>query len=464
VIGLTSPSHVGFWNVELSGSDVTALYNSGSGANCYSVQSSAVLYSTDTGSTAVQSAYRWRADDGSETTATWLAAENTSITRAKATNTRLRVQVDATGDLATTQYQLEYKLSSDSAYAPMLTATAAIPTWVSNGTDVSNTTGVTVTWPTHQVGDIGLLICESTGGQPVSLTTPSGFAAVTNSPSATGATTSGTQVTVFWCRATSTSMADVVITDPGDHVYAHITTFRGCIANGNPWNITGAAQKASATTSASAPSVTTTVPNCLIVNIITRDTDSAAAAFSAEANASLSSLAERRDVGTTSGNGGGVAVYTGGLATAGASGTTTATVSSSINASITIALRPEPPTFLMALSSNITASGVATTGQLTAPSGKTIVSDFVAGRMQDDENPADTIDITTDDYSEFEWCIAANAAAADGTYNFRVTKAGTALDTYTVTPAWVLDWAAIIYPGVVTESCTVLGNPFLTLS
>jgi len=76
--------------------------------------------------------------------------------------------------------------------------------------------------------------------------------------------------------------------------------------------------------------------------------------------------------------------------------------------------------FTLSPSSNIAASGASTTAQLTAPSGKT-TSDFVTGRIQDDENPSDTIDVTTDDYTELEWAIIANAAAVDsGIYEFRV--------------------------------------------
>jgi len=89
--------------------------------------------------------------------------------------------------------------------------------------------------------------------------------------------------------------------------------------------------------------------------------------------------------------------------------------------------------FKMSASANITASGEATTAQFTAPSGKT-TGDFDAGRIQDDENPADAIDITPDDYSEFEWCILAKTAANLVQYDFRITKAGTVLTTYTVTP------------------------------
>ncbi len=76
----------------------------------------------------------------------------------------------------------------------------------------------------------------------------------------------------------------------------------------------------------------------------------------------------------------------------------------------------------MSASANITASGEATTFQLAAPAGKA-TSDFDAGRMQDDENPADSVTISADDYTEMEWSLIANAAAVDsGVYQFRVYK------------------------------------------
>ena len=56
-----------------------------------------------------QEGYRWRDDDGSESTATFLAAQDVDITRVKNTNTRIRALVNATGDPASEQYQLEYR-------------------------------------------------------------------------------------------------------------------------------------------------------------------------------------------------------------------------------------------------------------------------------------------------------------------------------------------------------------------
>lgn len=89
--------------------------------------------------------------------------------------------------------------------------------------------------------------------------------------------------------------------------------------------------------------------------------------------------------------------------------------------------------FSMSASANISASGENTTVQLTAPATKS-TSDFDAGRIQDDENPADTVDITLDDYTEMEWCLKALTNSREVQYSFRVTKSGVVISTYTVTP------------------------------
>lgn len=93
----------------------------------------------------------------------------------------------------------------------------------------------------------------------------------------------------------------------------------------------------------------------------------------------------------------------------------------------------------MKASANVTASGENTTRQLTIPSGKAS-GDFDGGRLQDDENPGDTVDVTLDGFREDEWVIEATADAVNGaTYQFRVvTSTGAVLDTYTVTPEWTV--------------------------
>lgn len=60
-----------------------------------------------------QTRYRWRNDDGSETGATWAAAENTAITLAQNTPRRLRVQVQSTNDKPSASYKLQYRKVGD---------------------------------------------------------------------------------------------------------------------------------------------------------------------------------------------------------------------------------------------------------------------------------------------------------------------------------------------------------------
>src|SRR5205823_4324349 len=114
-------------------------------------------------------------------------------------------------------------------------------------------------------------------------------------------TTNGTRLTVFWCRATSSAMAGPTVTDPGNHAYAVILTFRGCIASGNPWDVMSGGVKAAASVLTTFGTPTTTVPNTLIVQAATRDDDSAAASFSNWGNSSLTSITEVFDGGTTQG-------------------------------------------------------------------------------------------------------------------------------------------------------------------
>lgn len=67
-------------------------------------------------STLDQEGYRFRNDDGSESTATWAAAQDTDISKATSAPFRLRALINGTLDPASNQYQLEYKLSTDSVW------------------------------------------------------------------------------------------------------------------------------------------------------------------------------------------------------------------------------------------------------------------------------------------------------------------------------------------------------------
>jgi hypothetical protein len=198
-----------------------------------------------------------------------------------------------------------------------------------------------VAWPTHQANDIGLLVVECAGNQSVSLSTANGFAELPSSPVTADSSSAGTKLQVFWCRATSSSMASPVLSGAANHCWARIITIRGCPTSGNPWNVSGTASKATASTTTTWPSITTIGANSLVLLLATRETDSAAAAWSLPVNTNLTSITEQVDDGTITGNGGGMVVATGVRAVPGSIGTTTATVTSSLNAAIILAF-PEP--------------------------------------------------------------------------------------------------------------------------
>ena len=284
-----------------------------------------------------------------------------TIDGSKSSSWQTSTTYGATGLTPSTLYSFRVK-ARDSATVPNETgwsstqsATTLEPqvTFVAAGTAQSGTGNITVPWPTHQTGDVALLFIESCGGQAANLSPSAGFVNVLNSPQSTGTTTNGTRLTVYWCRATSSSMSSPTVTDPGNHVYGRILTFRGVTTTDNPWDVTAGGTKATASTTTTFGAVTTTVNNTLIVLAASRDNDSAAAAWSTWTNTNLSSLTERSDGGTSSNNGGGVGVATGVKSTAGDTGQTTATVTSSVDGHMTIALKPE--------------TGVSPPGQATNP-------------------------------------------------------------------------------------------------
>ncbi len=311
----------------------------------------------------------------------------------------------------------------------MCNTAMAAPAFQAAGTAVGATGSVNPTWPTHAVDDIALLFVDSAGGEPATLSTPAGFVAVANSPQSTGAGTAGARITVFWARATSTAMATPKVADPGNHVYAQIITYRGVINSGNPWDVTGGGVKAAASTAVTVTGVTTTVPDTLIVQAVARDDDANGAEFSGETNAALTGITERSDAGTTSGNGGGFAVWDGVKPTAGATGNTTATVFSSSNAFITIALQPQPPVV-----SSIALASTNPTLPATTVSWSVTFSTAVSGVDAADfalvmAGGAAGASITSVTGAGTTWTVTANTGTGGGTLGLNVVDDDTIIDT-----------------------------------
>lgn len=227
----------------------------------------------------------------------------------------------------------------------------AAPTWQANGgyTAANTSTGaITVPWPTHAIDDIGVCVVETSTGE-AAVETSGGWTAFPSSPQES--TTIGTRLSLFWKRATTTSMASATFADAGNHITGWMTTIRGCVASGDPFTVSSGGSKDTASTAMSVPGLTTFLADQLMFVACARDNDAAGGAFSSPANASWATITERQDVGEVTGNGGGFASWTGVLTAAGVSGTTTATINASAeNAFQTIAftsVAPELPSLVM---------------------------------------------------------------------------------------------------------------------
>jgi len=211
----------------------------------------------------------------------------------------------------------------------------------SSGTFSSAAIALAVEIPsTAQTGDLLLLLVE-TANQTV--TAPSGWSSVTNSPQGTGTAgaAGGVRLSVFYRLMDGTEGDTVTVADSGDHQAARVAAFYG-VDQTIPIDVTAGSVLATGATAITCPAVTTTVDNCYVLNIVASDRDGTSGTFSAWTNANLSSLVEFSDAGTTL-NTGGVLGAAGGLkATAGSTGTTAVTQATAVTAAmLTIALTPD---------------------------------------------------------------------------------------------------------------------------
>ena len=214
-------------------------------------------------------------------------------------------------------------------------------THVANGTYTAGTGNATPPIPGGATtNDVMVLICETDNqviANDASLKT-AGWTEFTSSPQGT----TGTRLTAYWKRHDG-SESNPALGDAGDHTGGQVLVFRGCITTGSPINAEAGSVAGTASTSVTFPTITTTEASCLVVNAVVWSTDSASAQASAWTNASLASITEIQDSGSTAGNGGGLSVAIGVKTAAGSVSATTATLgTSATQGRLTFALTPEP--------------------------------------------------------------------------------------------------------------------------
>jgi len=370
-----------------------------------------------------QEGFRFRADDGSESAATWLALQDANIVRDRNLNTRVRAIVDSTGDPAPKHYQLEYRLSGGTFAKVVPIPSAGAVSYVNSGGRVSSA-GATSANPALPGGLANGNIVFAVVGSKNNETHSSATAEWTKLDQRN----SGTLWTVsLWYHIVDGTDTAITVTWT-----TSVANFAQC------WQMSGvdAASPIGATSfntgTASPHTVTgfnTTKPGSRVIYV---GAGTANTAYGTQAgwtenldNGSATGVT-RNVVGGRDFNDAGSA--TGNLSITGAAAAWVLWL---------LELTPAAPPIGLSPSGFINDAGEATTAQLIPPTGK--AGNFTAGKINDVLNPAQPIDIVNNNYTELEWCLkATDLALWGGVYEFRVTANGLPLTTYTVLPQWTI--------------------------
>lgn len=400
--------------------------------------------------TSEQEGFRWGVDDGNESAHGWEAAQDTNITILDDQSRLLRVLVNATGDPSSIAYTLRYQKNGSGGYVAVpvgSSATTSPPTAPSATVTTVGTAADpwTINRSTASTGDLVVFVLawdDSTNTTAV--TAPAGVNSETAVSIAGPVASASTEMRMqaWYYVATGAWSSGTLSFDPNATETVRAVSFTIPTGQFNASDPIGwAATTASAGTAESN------------VNSPTGTTESNDGngriyiAFGSDADALTVPGSNWNTINNATG--GGVGLLVGSRNTLASNSESvsalTATITSDSWASLAFVVKPNVVNneVYITTSGNIAAGGEATTARLTAPSGKS-TSDFVTGRRWDDENGTDTIDITTDDYTEVEWLVYLAASLNTNDYiEFRVYAGGSALDTYTVTPKWTVGTAQV---------------------
>ncbi len=238
-------------------------------------------------------------------------------------------------------------------------AQAAI-TYVAAGAWTVGTTSLVPPLPAGMVaGDLMLLVMHTANH---AVTTPTGWTEVTGSPISAGTANAagGVRITVYYRWWVSGDATPTVSVTSGTVTNGMIFGYRG-VDMTTPFDATPTSNiVAAASTTLTMAGITTVTANAWIVHSVGRDQDlNNAAAVASPVNTNLTGMTERHDQVVNTGVGGGIYVQDGIMGSAGATGDTTATQTSSIAVNLTVALRPSPdvaPTVTTPTSASITTT------------------------------------------------------------------------------------------------------------
>ena len=331
-----------------------------------------------------QEGFRWRNDDGSETSATWKAAQDTNVSASlTAAKLRLRLLLDAASDPPPAAYTLRYKKSTDSTWIPVPVgtggSTASVVYDAFTGTNGAAWSGSL--WTDIAVQASSVVDIQSNAGRMANAGTPYPASRVRSTLSKGDCdwafkvsfdSTNEFYFVVGWCTGTSWggngSTYEPLAGYGFEYQFTGDTLFY-------EYNGAGGRTQIGGTSNVGASAATRWIRVQTIGSAI-------------KVKTWLASGAEPGTWNFTTTD----STWTSGYLTltmyGGSSGATrTATIDD-----VTDNLGTIPAPVYIATSSNVTGGGQDTTAQLAAPSGKT-TADFRTGRMWDDENGTEIYDL-----------------------------------------------------------------------
>jgi hypothetical protein len=415
-----------------------------------------------TSATFEQEGFRFGEDDGNESAHTWTANQDTNISTVDNTAKLLRTLVNTTSDTASSAFTLRYQKNGAGGYTAVpVGATSAGTTPLieaadstESGNDVASTSWALST-PNASTGDL-LIFCLSWDDSTATtdVTEPAGKASETllevNATPATDASTE-TRSKVWYCICAGSWTAGTITFTPAASEQWTGATIRVPAGEFDATTPIGGSG-----TSAATGTTETNVTSAAFTAGATDGNGKLCIWTSADTDPQTVAANHTQVCNTDRGavSGGFFMRNTAVSNSESVAAATVSTIASDSWTTVTFVVRAPVVNndVYVVTSGNIAASGEATTARLTAPSGKT-TGDFVTGRRWDDENGTDSTDITTDDYSEFEWSLKVKSGLSNGDYfDFRTYAGSNALDTYTLTPRWTIDLGT-----VASHNMTLLG-------
>lgn len=217
---------------------------------------------------------------------------------------------------------------------------ATTPSFAAQGSTFAGTSSLSVTWPAHTAGQMGLLVIVSDAvGVAATVSISGGWTAISDGNQVVGTGATGCRMQLF--RRIASSSSEPAITVPistNANVYSRIFTFNNVSQTSSPVPVSAGSVQPAASTTVTYPAVSTLTDDCLVVCLSANGTTSATVTGSMT-NASLTSIAKHNTTNAASSS----VLLSGTKATAGSvvAGTSLWTISTS-HVAFTLVLAPVP--------------------------------------------------------------------------------------------------------------------------